>query len=217
MFNKEFLERTEVAGNSVKTYTEEKVMENQETITITVSAKEITENLNKKVMEGIQSIINTLESKIDELKDTVDHLEDSIEREVEDYIENKYDFELAIEQAVDNNMHTITESVVANMDISDQIDSHLLYQLNNYNLNSTCTLAKAAQKVIVDTMKHEMSKDEELVKAEVKVEESDATSQISLAQIEQLLNLSTIDQFTKSQLMNLFKGYITFQRGIGDE
>lgn len=217
MISEEFLERTEIAGNTIKAYTKDKVMENNETITINISVKEITEVINKKVMESVQAILSNLESEVEELKDNVNDLESNIEREVEDYIENKYDFDSAVEQAVDNNMHTITEMVMANIDFSDQIDSHLLYQLNNYNLNSTCNLAKATQKVIVDTMKHEMSKNEEPVKAEVKVNESDSSSHISLAQIEQLLNLSTIDHFTKSQLMNLFKGYVSFQKGIGDE
>jgi hypothetical protein len=165
----EYIERTEVAGNTVNLNTnqqeknmteqaEQKVESNISTIPINIPVKEL---MNKMIKDG--NLINIIvedgefdnaveEILIDKGEDAIseyisnhsNYIADSIESNIKDIVNDSIDYS------------EIADNVECEVDWSSKIQNEVESMMQSYSAGSTCSTAKAAAVIIIDTIRYDL-------------------------------------------------------------
>lgn len=168
----EYLERTEIAGNTVTSNKQESNMTEQ----VQNQQVEVKVNLSlEQVIEGLKTSGNLTAFVVssDNFREKVDEIagsaaETAFEEKADDWISdyissNAYDIvdtlERNIESVIERNIDIdqIASEVRDDIDIDSQIDEWVGSQLREFRAGSGCDTAKQAARVIIDTIRYDIA------------------------------------------------------------
>jgi ASC-1-like (ASCH) protein len=165
----EYIERTEVAGNKVNLntnqqeknmtqQTEQTVESNIPTITINIPVKEL---MDRMIKEG--NLINIIveDSEFDIAVEEI--LTDKGEEAIEQYISNHPNsiadsIEANIKDMIDSSidLSEVADNVEYEIDWSGKVQNEVESMMQSYSAGSTCSIAKAAAVIIIDTIRYDL-------------------------------------------------------------
>jgi hypothetical protein len=165
----EYIERTEVAGNTVNRntnqqeknmteQTEQKVESNIPTIAVNIPVKEL---MDKMIKDG--NLINIIveDSEFDIAVEEI--LTDRGEEAIEQYISNHPNYiadsiESNVKDMIDNSIDLaeIADTVEYEIDWSSKVQNEVESMMQSYSAGSTCSTAKAAAGIIIDTIRYDL-------------------------------------------------------------
>lgn len=174
----ENIERTEIAGNIIKTntnYQKDNKMENE--VQVQNQQVEIKINLSlEQVIEGLKASGNLTSFVLDSdnFREKVDEIagnaaettfEEKADTWISDYISsNAYDIvdtlEGNIESVIERNIDysEIATEIKDDIDIDSEIEHWVNSQLSEFRAGSGCSTAKEAARVIIDTIRYDLVK-----------------------------------------------------------
>jgi len=169
----EYLERTEISGNTINpnkqdTNMTEQVQSQQVEVKINLSLEQVIEGLKSSGnLTGFVLGSDTFREKVDEIAGNAAEttFEEKADNWISDYISsNAYDIvdqlEGNIENVIERNIDIsqIASDVRDDIDVDSQIDDWVNSQLRQFKAGAGCDTAKEAARVIIDTIRYDIAK-----------------------------------------------------------